>query len=87
LEVRRLLLIVVAIVGVLGASASTAAAQDGCQPGYELMTVSEVVRTIASPGSASAVAAEDLNGDGLVCITTSGSGTGQGGPAYRITDN
>src|SRR5690349_12083056 len=40
----------------------------GCSSGYELMTVKQVLKTIAAPGFEDSIRAKDANGDGYLCI-------------------
>ena len=91
---RRSLLLVAAILGALGLSTAPASAAPpqpagGCGAGFELMTVREVLRSIAAPGFEDAIRAEDSNQDGLLCIkiVPNEGGPPQFDPAFVFVDN
>ena len=61
----------------------------GCSSGYELMTVKQVIKTIAAPGFEDSIRAKDANGDGYLCIKIipNDGGPKQFEPAFVYADN
>ena len=80
---RRWPLLMMIMPSVLVFGAVPASAEQGpvgsCSAG-RLMTVQEVLRTIAPPGSEEPVRAGDRNGDGYICVRGGGSG-------FAVQDN
>jgi hypothetical protein len=74
---RRAIVLLVATLGVIASAVPQAAAdQGGCGPGFTLMSVLVALRTV--PGSDGLAQAADVNGDGVVCVSTAA-----GGPHFR----
>ena len=71
-----------ALVGAGIGGAPAASAQTGCAAGFVKMSVPDVLRTLAPPGSETAVRAGDRNRDGYLCVQTA-----PGGGLARFTDN
>lgn len=90
---QRILVMTAAALGLMGLAAVPAWAAPqpvgGCGAGFELMTVKEVIRTIAAPGSVDAIRAGDVNQDGYLCIkiVPNGGGPPQFDPAFVFVDN
>ena len=60
-----------------------------CGVGFTLMSVEQIIATIAAPGSIDAIRAGDVNGDGLLCvkIIPNNGGPPQFDPAFAFVDN
>jgi hypothetical protein len=92
-HMRRYALSVAAAILATGLTSIPAAAAPkpvgGCGQGFELMTVKEVLRTIAASGSEAAIKAEDSNQDGYLCvkIIPNNGGPPQFDPAFAYVDN
>jgi hypothetical protein len=56
------------------ASAPAAQAQTGCPTGFTLMSVPDVLRTLAAPGSETAIQAGDVNRNGYLCVQLAAGG-------------
>lgn len=79
---RAMCAVTVLTCAALFATAPAAQAQTGCQTGFVLMSVPDVLRTLATPGSETAIQAGDVNRDGYLCVQL-----GPGGGLARFTDN
>jgi len=91
--VKKLLGVAAAVLGVICFSAAPAVAAPqpvaGCGSGFQLMSVKQVIKTIAASGSEDAIRAQDGNQDGYLCvkIIPNGGGPPQFDPAFAYVDN
>ena len=79
---RALCVVTAVACAVLIGAAPVASAQTGCAPGLALMSVPDVLRTLAAPGSETAIRAADVNADGYLCVQVA-----PGGGLAQFTDN
>ena len=79
---RALCVVTAVTCAVLVGATPAASAQTGCASGFTLMSVPEVLRTLAAQGSETAIRAGDVNGDGYLCVQVA-----PGGGLAQFTDN
>lgn len=78
--------IAVAAVPLLVSPAHAAPTGTGCQRGFQLTSVEEVL-TVATPGFEEAIKAEDANGDGFLCFKLLPSAIPLFEPTFLYYDN
>jgi hypothetical protein len=76
-------------IGTTGVASAEPRAVGECSSGFEGMTVRQMLRTIAAPGSEQAIIDDDKNGDGRLCIkiVPNEGGPPQFDPAFVFVDN
>jgi hypothetical protein len=90
---RKALAVVSIVAGFIGIATGSASSAPrpvaGCSESFELMTVKQVLRTLAAPGFDEAIIAEDSNADGFLCIKVvpNEGGPPQFDPAFVFVDN